>query len=565
MTSVANSETTDWAQTAKPSDVAAETPSSTRLHRTLSDETDTDDFDHEFKRKGPKYARAYAEDQGNRNLGVHRKASKGRHGPWLNTAVLSLDGGGIRGLSTLIVLRELMKCIADVEISTKPIAKKSSDSPLVNSEASIGDSKTTSNDLNDISGFRPCHYFDYIAGTSTGGLIAIMLGRLRMDVQQTIDRYLEIAWKVYAQRRRKRVDVVKEALLPKGRSRDLREKRLEYVVKGLEDVHRESDSRLTDKGREEKTLFTSDVARCRTIVLSLEWSEDKSSLVPFLFKSYDEELATLTHRLGNTTSEKPLKLHIAQVAMATSWGTSFREPLRVGKHQICGTGKVVSNPTLEVYNEITYLREEHRTSLRSNDAMSLFVSIGCGKGRAAPQHQLIPGAHHLSIKSSQSWTKVVAKLSEEVDRKMHEFARQSNNFRYHRFDVVSGLENLNWKDCTSKKKEDKLVQEIEEITKKYLGNDKVQFALTECAEMLVSWRRLRAQTSRWETFAFGSRYHCPLQEKDNCPYSSASSPPFENRDDLYDHLRRYHGTPPADAAHHEEIKNLLERGRTNSD
>jgi hypothetical protein len=565
MTSAVISETTDWAPTLPLSETAAEeTTSSTRLHRTLSHDTDTE-FVQEFRKRAPSYARAYADDQARSHVGIYKKDSKGRRGPWQHTSVLSLDGGGIRGLSTLIVLRELMKIIAEIEGSTKPPAKRSSDSPFAKSDAFTSLIPTASNDSDDISGFLPCHYFDYIAGTSTGGLIAIMLGRLRMDVQQTIDRYLEIAWEVYAQRRRRRVDAFADALLLKRKSRDMREAKSQSLFKVLESVHRESDTRLTDKKKEEKALFRSDVARCRTIVLSLEWSEDKSSLVPFLFKSYDNELATLTHRWDSDAREEPPKLHISQVAMATSWAPSFGRPLLVGKRQICDTSKVVSNPTLEVYNEITYLREEYRTSLRSHDEKTLFVSIGCGKGRAAPQHQLIPGAHHLSMKGSKSWTNVVAKLSEEVDRKMQEFDDKSSNFRYHRFDVASGLENLNWKECTSKKKELKLEENIKEITRTYLQKPKVKFALSECAEMLVRWRRLRAQTSRWETFAFGSRYHCPLRDTKVCRYSSASSPPFENRDDCFDHLRRDHEVPPADAAHHEEIKNLLEKGRTNSD
>ena len=32
---------------------------------------------------------------------------------------------------------------------------------------------------------RPCEYFDLIGGTGTGGLIAIMLGRLRMVYQES--------------------------------------------------------------------------------------------------------------------------------------------------------------------------------------------------------------------------------------------------------------------------------------------------------------------------------------------------------------------------------------------
>jgi patatin-like phospholipase/acyl hydrolase len=70
--------------------------------------------------------------------------------------ILSLDGGGVRGISTLYILKELMRQIArdhDVENPQSPTV-----SPL------------------------PCDYFDLICGTSTGGLIALMLGRLRMVV-----------------------------------------------------------------------------------------------------------------------------------------------------------------------------------------------------------------------------------------------------------------------------------------------------------------------------------------------------------------------------------------------
>jgi patatin-like phospholipase/acyl hydrolase len=68
--------------------------------------------------------------------------------------ILSLDGGGVRGVSSLYMLKEL---IAQVKRQARL------DHP------------------NDVpSTLRPCDVFDLICGTSTGGLIAIMLGRLAM-------------------------------------------------------------------------------------------------------------------------------------------------------------------------------------------------------------------------------------------------------------------------------------------------------------------------------------------------------------------------------------------------
>jgi hypothetical protein len=44
---------------------------------------------------------------------------------------------------------------------------------------------------------KPCDYFDIIGGTSTGGLIAIMLGRLQMSVDECIADYQEISSTVF--------------------------------------------------------------------------------------------------------------------------------------------------------------------------------------------------------------------------------------------------------------------------------------------------------------------------------------------------------------------------------
>ena len=76
-------------------------------------------------------------------------------------APLALDGGGVRGLSSLMILRQLMSAVDP-------------DSPP-----------------------KPCDYFDLIGGTSTGGLIAVMLGRLRMTVDECVTAYTTLSDRVF--------------------------------------------------------------------------------------------------------------------------------------------------------------------------------------------------------------------------------------------------------------------------------------------------------------------------------------------------------------------------------
>ncbi|RVX69076.1 hypothetical protein B0A52_06789 [Exophiala mesophila] len=44
---------------------------------------------------------------------------------------------------------------------------------------------------------KPCDYFDLIGGTGTGGLIAIMLGRLRLDLETCMDVYVKMTRRVF--------------------------------------------------------------------------------------------------------------------------------------------------------------------------------------------------------------------------------------------------------------------------------------------------------------------------------------------------------------------------------
>ena len=45
-----------------------------------------------------------------------------------------------------------------------------------------------------------CNIFDLICGTGTGGLIAIMLGRLRMSIDDAVKEYLDLATAVYREK-----------------------------------------------------------------------------------------------------------------------------------------------------------------------------------------------------------------------------------------------------------------------------------------------------------------------------------------------------------------------------
>ena len=71
--------------------------------------------------------------------------------------VLCLDGGGVKGYTSLLILKRIFRTMV--------------------SEGSLAEEP------------KPCDVFDLIAGTSTGGIVAIMLGRLHMTIDECLQEY----------------------------------------------------------------------------------------------------------------------------------------------------------------------------------------------------------------------------------------------------------------------------------------------------------------------------------------------------------------------------------------
>jgi hypothetical protein len=70
------------------------------------------------------------------------------------------DGGGIRGYASLLMLRKLMERVSEEEQRADALLRQSRN--LTSSYVPEDDPLRSSPPL-------PCHYFDYIVGTSTGG------------------------------------------------------------------------------------------------------------------------------------------------------------------------------------------------------------------------------------------------------------------------------------------------------------------------------------------------------------------------------------------------------------
>lgn len=316
--------------------------------------------------------------------------------------ILSLDGGGVRGVSALLILEAVMEKLRDV------------------------------NNLEQTP--RPCDYFDLIGGTSTGGIIAIMLGRLGMSVDQCLRAYKKMAEKAFT---------LKWGLhLPASPSGAFSATALEEAIKVVIREQCQVERCKSNGCQHGGTVFR-DKECCRTAILAI--TKANVDALPTLFRTYD-------------TSDSLKDCAIWQVARATSAATTFFKSIKCGRDEVefIDAGFGYNNPC-----EIL-LREAQ--SIFAGAEFECVLSIGTGIGGVVSV-----GATRKSILDA---LKAMATSSQKVAQRLDE--QYSDGDVYYRFNVPRGLEDVtlsDWKEMSN----------ISAHTRNYLAESRTPLAKCSAA------------------------------------------------------------------------------------
>ncbi|KAJ7487349.1 FabD lysophospholipase-like protein [Mycena galericulata] len=281
------------------------------------------------------------------------------------------DGGGIRGLSMLIILKDIMWKLK-VEESLPDVP-------------------------------RPCDYFDLIGGTSTGGLIALMLGRLRMSVQDTVKAYGELSKEVFS-----------DVKTPGSNGR-FKAKKLEKAIKQIVGVH--SASQDQEEGMED----TRENA-CKTFICAM--SAANMSL-PVLFRTY------------NTPHHPARDCTIWQAGRATSAAPTFFKQIEIGPP---GVEQAFVDGGMGGNNPIAALLLEAEV-LFPNRLIACIISLGTGQ------------PHTINIPKKPSLLKkllpldvvdAIKGIATDCEKEHQRFAHHFDSVPqvYFRFNVEQGMQDI---------------------------------------------------------------------------------------------------------------------------
>ncbi|EXJ55530.1 hypothetical protein A1O7_08458 [Cladophialophora yegresii CBS 114405] len=351
--------------------------------------------------------------------------------------VLSLDGGGVRGLSSLYILREIMKRVKELDDNAQPNDRI---------EPNVGVP-------------FPCDYFDFIVGTSTGGLIAVMLGRLRMSIDDCIKQYWLLSNKIF---RPPRTRVPFQVY-----SRRTLQEATQNVVQNFcrchgavgESCMGEEYLRQYDYGEATDGLDLDRTNKtCRVAVVTVReggrtTSRGQQANVKVLFRSYNhrrrEYRPDFIELEPNPKDLESSTLMIDEACSATTAAPTYFRTVEIRGRKYMDGGLLANNPAVEAWNEAKQMAVAPGQPMTV--LANLLVSVGTGRKKE------FSGSNYLSL------ARVGLRKITDTDgphQRMLDLVGQ-DGWRYHRFSVPwrihssthKGLAKIKLDQCKKKKKQ----------------------------------------------------------------------------------------------------------------
>ncbi|KAH8830003.1 acyl transferase/acyl hydrolase/lysophospholipase [Flagelloscypha sp. PMI_526] len=320
-------------------------------------------------------------------------------------AALSLDGGGLLALSELYTIREVMQRLAYVlNLDSLPL---------------------------------PCEHFDVIGGSGSGGIIALLLGCLRMDVDQAIESFIQLYQALYGQLTQQEspeanwpsfsfaIDSILAYFLHnydglyRSESSDetaqypLKTDKFVSAMRILIEMH------LPDHGSE-ATLLETD-SSCKTFVCAMPSMALTGRNSVKLFRNFRPR--------GNASFD----CKIWEAALATTAHPRFCQPVKIGPlltpQSYIDAGYGYNNPVKQVI-------EQTEAKFELSNSVYCFLSLGAGN----------PGVSGQSAQQRNSdWASLLEAIATDCERTAEQMDRSSKQ-GYVRINVEQGFQDIRLAD-----------------------------------------------------------------------------------------------------------------------
>ncbi|OAA66300.1 Acyl transferase/acyl hydrolase/lysophospholipase [Cordyceps fumosorosea ARSEF 2679] len=295
----------------------------------------------------------------------------------------------------------------------------------------------------------PADYFDLIGGTSTGGLIALLLGRLRLSVPEARTEFTRIVQHVFTLERRVKVLINIPLLGPYVKREIFDERRLEAAVR------RVLVARL-GQGRGDEKLFDRSDGRCRVFVCAkvLQVAD-----APRLFRTYD------------ASGTEPSDCRIWEACRATMAAPAYFKGINIGveseRETFVGAGLGCNDPIQEVLAEARRVFPAYRK-------IACAVSIGTGTKRAPKARSGLP----LTTRR-KAIERLEAFATSEDDKAQAGAKFDKASEAYFRLNVDGCLGSVgleNWRE----------LGQVRSLTTRYLDQNEVSDQIRKIAKVLVA-------------------------------------------------------------------------------